>query len=634
LRSWNRNWEIFNRQKMEALLKVNEDKCIVCYACVRACPVKAIRVSTEKEKPEIIAGRCIGCGSCVAACGPGAIEVRDSREALKRLLKKKERVAALVDPSIAGEFPDITDYRKFVQMLRTLGFDLVHEVSFGADLVARAYGELLAQSKGKYYIMTNDPVTVSYVQKYRTSLISNLAPILPPAAATARVVRKITGDDPRMVYISPLIASKNEILGFEGDSRIDLAITFVELRELFSEAGIHESDLEYSDFDEPLGYRGSLFPLANGIIQAAGISEELTGSKVITIEGKGIIDGLSEFEEHISTIKSHFNLFYKEFLMGRGTSLGGKRYLRRSHLIKYVNKRFNTLDMDAWKAAMERFRDVDLSRVFRADDQSLPPPPEEKIQQILKELDKEGETNLGCGACGYESCRDFATAIAQGLAIPEMCNTYAIRNRQDHIRSLKISNEKLAQTQEALKKSERVAQREKEAAREAGEIVRRMLHKLPSMVVICDRELKIIQTNQSFIELLGEEAAEINEVVPGLEGADLKTLLPYHFYNLFTYVLTHNESITNRDIEYDDKILNVSVFVIEKDKIVGAVIRDMSAPEVQREEVVKRLTEVIDKNLSLVQQIGFILGEGASETERMLNSIIESYKTRTDLKGR
>ena len=81
-------------------------------------------------------------------------------------------------------------------------------------------------------------------------------------------------------------------------------------------------------------------------------------------------------------------------------------------------------------------------------------------------------------------------------------------------------------------------------------------------------------------------------------------------------------------------MLNVSVFVIEKDKIVGAVIRDMSAPEVQKEEVVKRLTEAIDKNLSLVQQIGFIMGEGAAETERMLNSIIESYELKKDLNNR
>jgi len=277
---------------------------------------------------------------------------------------------------------------------------------------------------------------------------------------------------------------------------------------------------------------------------------------------------------------------------------------------------------------------LDLTRSFRTDDQSLPVPSESQLNKILEEIGQPNPSVVGCGACGYASCTDFAIAIAQGLAIPEMCNTYASRSRQDHIQSLKISNEKLAQAQEALKASERLAQKEKEAAREASEIVRRMLHKLTSMVVICDNKLKILQTNNSFIEMLGEDAREINEVVPGLAGADLKTLLPYPFYNLFIYVLEQNESITNRDIRHEGKMLNVSIFVIEKDKIVGAIIRDMSAPEVQKEEVVKRLTEVIDKNLSLAQQIGFLLGEGTSEAERMLNSVIESYNLKKDPKDR
>jgi Na+-translocating ferredoxin:NAD+ oxidoreductase RNF subunit RnfB len=619
---------------MDALLKINQETCNACYACVRACPVKAIRVQSESVKPEIIPERCIGCGSCLAACGPGAIEVRNAKNDLLKLLAEKNKVSALVDPSIAGEFPDITDYRKFVQMLRTLGFKHIHEVAFGADLVAIAYKELFKKSRGKYYIMSNDPVTVSFVEKYKPALVPNLAPILPPVAATAKVVRRIAGEDVNLVYISPLIASKNEILRFKGDSRIDLAITFVELRELFNESNIHETDLEYSDFDAPLGYRGNYFPVANGIIQAAGMEEEFHLSPVITVEGDGIIDALKEFEDDIGTIKSHFNLFYKEFLMGRGTSLGGKRILRRSQLTRYVEKRFKTLDIKVWSDNMSKFASLDLKRTLSPDDQSLPVPSDNKLKQILKDLNQDESSEVGCVACGYASCTVFAIAIAQGLAFPEMCNNFASRNRQDHIQSLKISNEKLAQAQEDLKKSERLAQKEKEAAREASEIVRRMLHKLPSMVVICDNNLKILQTNDSFIDMLGEDAREINEVVPGLAGADIKTLLPYNFYNLFTYVLTHNESITNRDIHHEGKVLNVSVFVIEKEKIVGAVIRDMSAPEVQKEEVVKRLTEAIDKNLSLVQQIGFIMGEGAAETERMLNSIIESYNLKQDLNDR
>jgi iron only hydrogenase large subunit-like protein len=615
---------------MEPLLRINKDQCVACFACVRVCPVKAIRVQQEKGIPEIVPQRCIGCGSCLTACGPEAIEIRNSREKLDEILVEGAEVAVLVDPSIAGEFPDITDYRKFVQMLRSLGFKHVFEVAFGVDLVARAYRELFKKSRGKYYIMSNDPVTVSFIEKYKPGLVSNLAPLLPPSAAAARVARSKLGEDVNLVYISPLIASKDEILKFDGPNRIDLAITFVELRQLFMDSGIGEKDLEYSDFDPPLGHKGSFFPLANGILQAAGITEELHQTKVVTVEGEGIIQAINEFEENISTIKNHFNLFYKEFIMGRGTSMGGKPILRRSQLLSYVNKRMKTFEVKDWENSMKQFADLDLSREFFADDQNLPEPPGEEVDKILRKLKQKEGANEGCGACGYASCTDFAVAIAQGLAIPEMCYTYSERNRQDHIQSLKITNEKLAQAQEALKRSEKQAMKEKEAAREASEIVHRMLQKLPSMVVICDDRLKIIHANESFIQMLGDEALEINEVVPGLKGADLKTLLPYNISTLFTYVLSHHESITNRDIHYDGRLLNVSVFVIEKGKIAGAVLRDMSAPEVQKEEVVKRLTEVIDKNLGLVQQIGFILGEGAAETERMLNSIIKSYGQKQD----
>jgi GTP-sensing pleiotropic transcriptional regulator CodY len=75
-------------------------------------------------------------------------------------------------------------------------------------------------------------------------------------------------------------------------------------------------------------------------------------------------------------------------------------------------------------------------------------------------------------------------------------------------------------------------------------------------------------------------------------------------------------------------MLNISIFPIRKNKICGAIIRDLYSPEVQGEEVTSRVSEVIDKNLEMVQKIGFLLGEGASETEQMLNSIIESYKSK------
>jgi hypothetical protein len=52
----------------------------------------------------------------------------------------------------------------------------------------------------------------------------------------------------------------------------------------------------------------------------------------------------------------------------------------------------------------------------------------------------------------------------------------------------------------------------------------------------------------------------------------------------------------------------------------------MYVPEVRKEQIITRLTEVIDENFDMVQKIAFLLGEGASKTEQMLNSVIDSYR--------
>ncbi|MGC9343980.1 MAG: [Fe-Fe] hydrogenase large subunit C-terminal domain-containing protein [Bacteroidales bacterium] len=615
---------------MEGLVKIIEEKCKVCYACVRACPVNAIKVSNEATFPVVVPERCIGCGSCIRACNPEAIVYHDSIPEVRKILKSGKKSVIALDPSISAEFPDIADYRKLVRMIRVLGFTYVLDTAFGVDLVAAAYNRLLSNFKGKYYIFANDPVVVNYIEKFQPELIPNLAPIVSPAVSTALLAREIYGEDIKVVFAGPLIASKKSEEMGSGKGRIDSVITFSELRELFREFSIDQKQLEFSDFDPPHGNKGILFPIAEGFLQAAGIEPDLLEGKVTTVEGEQEMkEALKEFEESIETINSHFNIFYNEYLMGPGTSRGGQKYIRQAEVKIYSRKRLKHLDIQEWGKNLEIYKKLDLSRTFTNDDQRLPFPSDQKIREIMEDLKKDCDDDMGCGACGYESCRDFAIAIAKGLATPEMCNQYTTRNRQEYIQSLKISNDKLAQAEKALRESESIARKEKESAKEASEIITAMLQKLPSGLVILDEKLKILQANQSFIDMLGEDAKEINEVIPGLAGADLKTLLPYSIYNLFTYVLSNNENIQNRDISYKEQLLNASVFVIRKSKIVGAVFRDMYSPEVRKEEVIKRVTEVIDKNLSLVQQIGFLLGEGASETEKMLNSIIEFYKDPT-----
>jgi PAS domain-containing protein len=208
-----------------------------------------------------------------------------------------------------------------------------------------------------------------------------------------------------------------------------------------------------------------------------------------------------------------------------------------------------------------------------------------------------------------------------------MCHLYGTRNRQEYIKSLRMTNDQFSRTQKVLQETEKQAREEKEMVREFSETLAAVIQKIPSGVVIINDQLRVIQANRAFIEILGEEIEAIDEVIPGLKGADLRSLLPPQVAGLFSFVLQNNQEIPHKDITVDERILNFSVFPIKKDTTVGAIIRDLSSPEVQKEEVIQRVTDVIDKNLEMVQKIGFLLGEGASDTERMLNSIIQYYRS-------
>jgi hypothetical protein len=69
---------------------------------------------------------------------------------------------------------------------------------------------------------------------------------------------------------------------------------------------------------------------------------------------------------------------------------------------------------------------------------------------------------------------------------------------------------------------------------------------------------------------------------------------------------------------------------IHKHKVAGAIIRDMSAPMLERAEIIERARQVNRKNMKTVQQIAFLLGENAAQTEELLNSINESQKYEVD----
>ncbi|TCO09721.1 [Fe-Fe] hydrogenase large subunit C-terminal domain-containing protein [Natronoflexus pectinivorans] len=613
---------------MRQLVVVDPEKCNLSLACIRTCPTKAIKI--EETHATIVPGRCIGCGHCVMVCSQNAISYRDEKQIVKDFLASGSKVAIICDPSISGEFVDITDHRKFVAMIRGLGFNYVLEMAFGIDLLAFRYRDLLHNFHGKYYIHTVCPPVAAYVEKFEPELVENLARMVPPYVVMAKVVREYYGDDLKLVYATACVAAKDDARMHKDDGRIDGVLTFIELRELFKEFKITENNVEYSEFDPPIGRKGGLYPIRRGMLQAVDINQELLSGDIISANGQfDFKESLSEFKSQTG-LKQHLDLFYCEgCVMGPGMSPGGKKFMRRSEVIKYVNKRLKGLDLVNWHEQIEQFKDLDVSRTFKAQDRRLPMPPDSEIRRVLHEMGKsKAEDQLGCGACGYPSCREFAIAYCQGLTNYEMCYSYSINKLHTFINKVNATNEKLKKTKEALKDSEEKARAGEMAALEAAEVTTIMLDKINAGVVVVDENLKIMESNHVFVEMLGEDAQTINDTIPGLKGAELSALVPFH--RLFASVLQSGQDMLNRDTPFGNSIFNVSVFTIKKHKAVGGIIRDLTSPNVRREEVINRARTVIRENLETVQQIAFLLGESASKTEKILSSIIDAQKLGTD----
>lgn len=612
------------------IIWVEPEPCILCYACVRECPAMAIEVKANVDHVSILPERCIACGSCYTICPTRAVRIQSDLEKVKKFSKTGKPACAIIDPSISAEFPDITDYRNFVGMIKALGFSGVYDLSFAVDLSAQSHSAVFADFKGKFRISSKCPAVVAYIEKHQPQLTDNLVPVFSPASIMARIIRERESGEVFIVLVNPCLASRLE-LGQSGDlHRIDAQISFPELREWFADQQISENSVEFSDFSPPSGRKGALFPLSSGFLQAADQFEDLLMSNFLSTEGRmDMLESIDEFATSYD-IRKHLDLFYCEgCIMGPGMTPGGHKFQRRTLATDYAAKRFETFDPDEWHADLEKYQISDINRQFTPDNQQLKLPDETEISDILKLIGTTGDhdTNRGCLACGYKSCREFAIAVALGFAKAEMCHLYGTKNKQEYIKSLRSSNEQLAKAQKALQISEKQALGEKILAEEYSETLTAVLQKIPSGVVIVNENLRIIQANREFIEILGDEIKSIDEVIPGLKGADLRTLFPPQMLNLFTFVLQNNQDVMHKDITMNNRLLNLSVFPIKKGTILGAVLRDLSLPEVQKEEVIKKVTEVIDKNLEMVQQIGFLLGEGASDTEKMLNSIIKYYRS-------
>lgn len=502
-----------------------KELCRTCYTCVRECPARAIRIVGGQA--EVIEERCIACGNCTKVCSQGAKVFLHTADRVQRILEKYDNAAAIIAPSFPAEFRDMGDYRRLAGMVRKLGFRYVCEVSFGADLVAYRFRQMVNEAGHKNYISSDCPAIVNFIRYYHPHLTDNLLPVLSPMAAMTRVVRKKYGENIPVVFIGPCVAKKIET------EEVSEAITFTELRDMFNDLGLRPENVTPSEFDPPLGGRGAIFPVNRGLLQAARLNDDAVNGVIIAAEGRtDFQEAIKEFEEGLIKGQNLELLCCEGCIMGPGMSKGGKQYNRRALVKTYAQQKMELIDIEEWQNNLEEFSQIDLSVNYNPEDLRIKTVDPAEVNSILVSMGKiTPKDHLDCGACGYDTCEEHAIAIAKGLAEVEMCLPYAIERLHKSVRELALSNDKLKSMQQALKQSEKLAH--------MGQLSAGIAHELnnPLGVVIMYSNILLDECKpedpvRQDLELIVEQAARCKKIVGGLLNFARKNQVNHQFVDI------------------------------------------------------------------------------------------------------
>lgn len=558
---------------------VNE--CHDCYKCIRECPVKAIKI--EGGHASVIPSKCVACGNCVKACPSNAKRVRVDIDSVKSLLLGEKKVFVSLAPSWKVAF-DYSSY-EMISILKHLGFDGVSETALGAQEVSIETSKILNNAEKGLFISGACPVIVDFIKFYHPEFIDCITPIGSPAMTHSKMLREKYGDDIKIVFIGPCIGKKNEVRYSE---LFDVALTFEELKMWINNEIVDVNSIDIGKNNKFVPYsanEGALYPIDGGMnetIRKIGVKDEVQLLNVC---------GLNNFKKAIKNLKPDKldKVVFVEALACEGGCLGGPCISVDKSGISVVSEILSNVNYRKEIPQMaETVVNYDIQQhAVKQTQYSL-----EEILGALKRIGKHSvEDELNCGGCGYASCRDLAKALLDGTAETSMCVSYM----------------------------------RKIAVRKAAALVRCM----PSAVVMVDSNLNIVEANDSFMQMFAGDKYNYYKVQPdGMNGVPVSEILS--FSELFKMCLKSGKDLHKEHYAVKERLYDISIFTVEKNEIVGAVITDVTQSETNREKIAQKAQEVISKNISIVQEIACLLGEHMVETETLLSSIADDYDNKED----
>lgn len=304
------------------------NKCILCRRCVDVCnSVQAVgaigpvhrgfdTVVAPAYDAELAEVACAMCGQCINHCPVGALYEKDAiSDVWEALADPTKHVAVQVAPAVRvalgeefGMEPGQIVTGKLAAALRRLGFDVVFDTNFSADLTIMEEGyELIdrIQNGGVLPQITScSPGWIKYIEHFFPDLLPNLSTCKSPQQMMGALIKSYyaekSGVDPAnivSVSVMPCTAKKFECerpeMTDSGFKDVDHVLTTRELAKMIREAGIEFNALPDEGFDSPLGAgtgAAVIFGTTGGVMEAAlrTAYEVLTGKELKKLDFEAV----------------------------------------------------------------------------------------------------------------------------------------------------------------------------------------------------------------------------------------------------------------------------------------------------------------------------------------------------------